>query len=56
MAKKSKKYISEKEITKDGKSFWVKKTEDQIKVVDGEDTVFEGSANGYQIWLKHGKV
>lgn len=50
MAKK--KYVSEREIVIGKKSYWLTKTDDHIKVVDGEKVVYDGKAQGFHKWLR----
>jgi hypothetical protein len=52
---KTKKYKSEKKIKVGKKEYWLIKIEDIVTVLDGDEIVFDGTANEFQKWLKDNK-
>ena len=45
-------YISEKEITVNGKSCWLVKDGKHINISDGKKILFDGTANEYHAWRR----
>lgn len=49
-------YLSEKEITYQGKKAWLVKTEKHIKVTQGTKVIFNGPAGAWHRFLRTGKT